>query len=253
MTKKAILTLAVLAAIVIATTLSGCTTTTTTPTAGGDVTPAPTTSGTTTVTGGAPTVTYDGDNFKITGSQNGNVKANIKEGGYLIEFKHKGYSFYLYSMTGGKSQLNPGGQYPDATTGWAEFEKVQRFYSGGEMEFSVEAKDQYEITFTKLPMSATADTLPKTYSEKGLKVVGPMSLKEGQVNLKISAPDLNQAGFTVEFLDATTGASEAYSLPSGIESNKIDTTLPLTIDTAGDYLLQVSANGKTEWTIDVSQ
>ncbi|WP_424357462.1 hypothetical protein [Methanocella sp. MCL-LM] len=250
MTRKVILTLAVLAAIIVATTLSGCTTTTTTtPTAGGEATPAPTTSGTTTVTGGAPTVTYDGDNFKIAGSKGGSVKANIKEGGYLIEYKHKGYSF-TFKM--GTSTLNPGGQYPDATTGWAEFEKVQRFYSGGEMEFSVEAKDQYEITFTKLPMSATADTLPKTYSDKGLKVVGPMSLKEGQVNLKISAPDLKQAGFTVELYDGTTGVSEARAVPAG-NANNFDGTVPLTIDADGTYLLEVSANGQAEWTIEVSQ
>lgn len=235
-------------------TLSGCTTTTTTtPTPGGEATPAPTTSGTTTVTGGAPTVTYDGDNFKITGSQNGNLKANIKKGGYIIEYKHKGYNFKFNSMTGGKMQLNPGGQYPDATTGWAQFSTVEKFYSEGELEFSVEAGDEYEINFKKLPLSASADSVPKTYTGKGLKVVGPMSLKAGQVNLKISAPDLNNAGFTVDLVDATTGTSGAFSVPTGIENNKIDTTLPLTIDTAGDYLLEVSANGNTEWTVEVSQ
>lgn len=257
--KKAIAIITIVAALILGAAMSGCTTTNTggataTPSTVGEVTATPTAGGST-VTGatGAPKATVDGDNLKIAGSQSGNVKVNLKKGGYIMEYKYQGYSFDMaVNSVFGSTRIVPGGQYPGAD-GWTVFSTVQKFTNDDETEFIITATEPYEINFKKLPLSTTAEVVPMTYSGKGMMVMGPMSLKAGSASFKISAPDLNKAGFSVELFDATTGDSGAFTVPAGVNDNKIDTTVPMTVDADGNYMMKVSANGDAAWTIDVSQ
>ena len=259
--KKVIAIIAMVATLILATALSGCTTPSTvtataTPTTGGEVTAVPTAgSSPGTVATGAPKATVDGDNVKIAGSKDGNVTVNLKKGGYIIEYKYQGNSFDMkVNSFIGAMRIVPGGQYAGAD-GWTVFSTVQKFTNDDGTEFIITATDPYEVNFKRLPLSTSADVVPKTYTGTGEMVVGPMTLKAGSASFKISAPDLNKAGFSVKLLDATTGDSVATITPSRaeMESNILDMTVTKTIEADGNYLMDVGANGATAWTIDVSQ
>ena len=258
--KKTLAIIAIALVLILATALSGCTTPSTvtataTPPAGGEVTIAPT-AGSSPVTGatGAPKVTVEGDNVKIAGSQGGNLTVNLKKGGYIMDYKFKGDFDMKVNSFIGAMRIVPGGQYPGAD-GWTAFTTVQKFTNDDATEFIIEATEPYEVNFKRLPLSTSADVVPKTYTGTGEKVVGPLTLKAGSVSFKISVPDLNQAGFSVKLIDATTGDSVGIITPSRaeMESNKLDMTITKTLDADGNYLMDVGANGATAWTIDVSQ
>jgi len=201
--------------------------------------------------GAPPKAVVSGENIKISGSGSGAVKIAARQGGYLVNYRYKGFGLKLEAQSAfGAMNVIPGGQYagPD---GWTQFTDLTSFSSSGEQEYKVTATEPYEIEFVKLPVAQGADVLPKTYNGKGLKVVGPLSLKAGPASYKVSCPDLKMAGFVAELFDGASGQSKGMiSLGTGAGVNE---TKKLDAPAAGNYLIKVNANGKAEWTIEVSQ
>ncbi|RPJ60716.1 MAG: hypothetical protein EHM23_09475 [Acidobacteria bacterium] len=201
--------------------------------------------------GGAPTVTTAPGNIKISGSQSGSVKVPAEQGGYLIKYRHKGFGLKLeLNSPMGPMNMVPGGQYA-GSDGWAVFEDLTSFREAGEQQYQITATEPFEIQFVKLPGDDAPDAPPKTYSGNGLKVVGPFSLKAGSASFKVNCPDLKQAGFVAELYDATTGQNKGM-IALGTSASVAETK-KLQVPSAGDYLVKVNANGRAEWTIEVSQ
>ncbi|RPJ86461.1 MAG: hypothetical protein EHM18_06115 [Acidobacteria bacterium] len=201
--------------------------------------------------GGAPTVTTAPGNVKISGSQSGSVKIPAEQGGYLIKYRHKGFGLKLeLNSPMGLINMVPGGQYA-GSDGWAEFDDLTSFREAGEQEYQITATEPFEIQFVKLPGADAPDTPPKTYSGHGLKVVGPFSLKAGSASFKVNCPDLKQAGFVAEMYDGATGQNRGM-IALGTSASVAETK-KLQVPSAGNYLVKVNANGRADWTIEISQ
>jgi hypothetical protein len=200
---------------------------------------------------GPARVSVSGDTIKVSGSEGGRARLDLKEGGYLVKYRYRGYGLKLEQQSAiGAMNIMPGGQYA-GIDGWTQFSDLMRSRNAGEQEFLVTAAEPYEVEFQKLPLAAEPDALPATYRDHGLKVVGPFSLKVGNAVIMVECPDFNRAGFVVELLDASNGAEQGLMiLGSG---NSISESKSFKVPSAGQYLLKVSANSKAEWTVGVSQ
>jgi len=198
-----------------------------------------------------PKVIASQGGIKISGSQSGSVKVPAKQGGYLVKFRYKGYGLKLEVDSAlGPLNLIPGGQVA-ASDGWIECEDLTSLTGNGEQEYRITATDPFEIEFVHLPLPVSADPLPQSYSGTGLKVVGPISLKAGSTAFKVSCPDLKQAGFIAELYDGRTAQNKGIiALGTG---TKVAETKRLQLPAAGDYLVKINANGRSDWTIEVSQ
>jgi hypothetical protein len=189
--------------------------------------------------------------IKITGSQSGTVRVPAKQGGYLIKSRYKGSGLKLEVDSAiGKLNIIPRGQTPDSS-GWTEFEDLTSVTGNGEQQYRITAAEPFEIEFRQLPLPVSTDRLPRSYSGSGLKVLGPVSLKAGSALFKVSCPDLRQAGFIAELYDARTARNKGIiALGTGtrvVEAKK------LKLPGAGDYLVKINADGRSEWTIEISQ
>lgn len=189
--------------------------------------------------------------FKITGSESGTVSVPAKQGGYLIKFRYKGSGLKLEVDSAlGPLNMIPAGQTA-GSDGWSEFEDLTSFTENGKQQYRITATEPFEIEFRGLPLPVSADPLPRSFSGSGLKVLGPLSLKAGSALFKVSCPDLRQAGFIAELYDARTAQNKgviALGTGTGVAETK-----KLQLPGAGDYLIKINANGRSEWTIEVSQ
>lgn len=202
-------------------------------------------------TSSPPTVAVAEGNATISGSQSGSVKVAMQQGGYLIKYRYKGYGLKLeINSPLGSMSMIPGGQSP-GSDGWSQFDDLTSFASAGEQQYQITATEPYEIQFLKLPLTASPDPLPKIYSGSGLKVVGPFSLKAGSASFKVTCPDLKQAGFIAELYDAAKAQNKGM-IALGTSASVAETK-KLQIAAAGDHLIKIAANGRAEWTIEVSQ
>lgn len=202
-------------------------------------------------TASPPTVAVSEDTVTISGSQSGTVNVPLQQGGHLIKYRYKGYGLKLETSSPlGSLSMIPGGQSP-GSDGWTEFEDLTSFASSGEQLYQITATEPYEIQFLKLPLPASPDSLPKTYNGSGLQVLGPFSLKAGSATFKVACPDLKQAGFIAELYDAEAARNKGM-IALGTSASVAETK-KLQVTAAGDYLVKVSANGRADWTIEVSQ
>jgi hypothetical protein len=202
-------------------------------------------------TAGPARVSVSGDLIKVSGSEGGRAKLDLKEGGYLVNYRYRGYGLKLEQQSAiGAMNIIPGGQYA-GSDGWTEFTDLMRSRTAGEQEFIVTATEPYEVEFEKLPLTVPSDSVPVTYTGHGLRVVGPFSLQGGNASFKVECPDFHRAGFVVELLDGNTAASQDMMiLGSG---NSINESKAFKVVSAGTYLLRISANSKAEWSMVVSQ
>ncbi len=198
-----------------------------------------------------PKVTTSGSTIKISGSRSGDAKVAVEEGGYLIRYRYKGASLKMeVSSAFGALNMIPSGQSagPD---GWTELADLTSFSRARKQQYRITAQEPFEIQFVKLPLPTSPDLPPKTYSESGLKLVGPLSLKTGSATFRVNCPNLRQAGFIAELYDARTAQNKGIiALGTG---TRVAETKKLQLASAGDYLIKVNANGRSEWTIEVEQ
>jgi len=200
--------------------------------------------------GTPPQLVISGDTIKISGSKSGEVTFPAKQGGYLINYRYKGDGLKLEAESPlGKMNLVPGSQLPGAD-GWTAFTDLTSFFNSGDQSYQVTATEPYEIEFVKLPLSRAADPLPKTYSGKGMTVIGPFSLKAGSVSFKVTCPDLKMAGFIAELYDDNGKSKGMIAMGTG---PSVDETKKLEVPSSGAYLTKVTANSQAEWTIEVTQ
>ncbi|MFB3902203.1 MAG: hypothetical protein ACE15E_02015 [Acidobacteriota bacterium] len=201
--------------------------------------------------GGAPKLATSQTGVTVTGSQSGSVTVPAEKGGYLIRYRYKGYGLKLEVQSVlGTLNMIPGGQSP-GSDGWTRFDDLTSFNSTADQQYQLTASEPFEIEFVRLPLRASPDTPPRSYSGRGLKVVGPVSLKAGSASFKVSCPDLKQAGFVAELYDGRTAQNKGIiALGTGA---KVDETKKLQVPSAGDYLLKVNANGRADWAIEVTQ
>lgn len=198
-----------------------------------------------------PKVTTSGTTIKISGSESGDAKLAVQEGGYLIKYRYKGGGLKMETNSAlGVLNIVPGGQSAGGE-GWTEFEDLTSFTGSGEQQYRITAKEPFEIQFEKLPLPSPPDVPPERYSGSGLRVIGPLKLKAGTTSFRVNCPDLKQAGFIAELFDARTAQNKGIiSLGTGtrvVEAKKVQ------VPSAGDYLLRINANGRSEWTIEVAQ
>lgn len=198
-----------------------------------------------------PKVTRSPGGINISGSRSGSVKVPGQQGGYLIKYRYKGNDLKLETNSAlGVLNIIPGGQSA-GSDGWTEFEDLTSFTQAGEQPYQITASQPFEIQFVKLPLPDNPDIPPKSYDGKGLKVVGPFSLKAGSASFKVSCPDLRHAGFIAELYDGTTAANKGMiALGTGAS---VAETKKLQVPAAGNYLIKINANGRSEWTIGVTQ
>jgi hypothetical protein len=238
-------------ALFLATLSCGCTTPM--PEVYGPVTPGPATEpviATPTQAGEPPKVSFEGDDAVLAGSGNGTVNASFSEGSYKVTFRHPG-GFALKRQTSvGWIDIVPGNQYPDSA-GRIQFSTIMAFSGGQQVTFDVTSAGPYEISFRKLPLTAAADTTPKMYTGTGMSVQGPISLKNGHATITIRCPDVQNETFTVELYNAGTGG-KIDTLATGL-SDSFSQTRSYDVPGAGEYLIKVTANGKSGWDISVAQ
>jgi len=198
-----------------------------------------------------PKVTASQGKITISGSKSGSVKAPAQPGGYLIKYRYKGQGLKLEAESAfGMLSMIPGGQAA-GSDGWTQFDDLTAFAAAGEQQYRITASEPFEIQFVKLPFSGTPDIPPKSYSGSGLMVVGPVLLKAGSASFKVTCPDLKQAGFIAELYDGTTAQNKGMiALGTGAS---VAETKKLQVASAGNYMVKINANGRSEWTLEVTQ
>ncbi len=201
--------------------------------------------------GGVPKVAASPGSIKISGSQSGTVKMPVQQGGYLIKYRYKGNGLKLEMDSAlGALDMIPGGQSA-GSDGWTEFDDLTSFRDTGEQQYRITATDPFEIQFVKLPIQDAPDIPPKSYNGNGLRIIGPFSLKAGSASFKVTCPDLKRAGFVAELYDGATAQTQGMiALGTGAS---VAETKKLPVPSAGNYLVKVNANGKSEWAMEISQ
>jgi hypothetical protein len=250
--KDRIFILTILLIMLSAVIISGCTTTNTTTSPAAS---APATGGNTPA--GTPKVSTSGQTMTISGSQSGQVTMTMAKGLYLVSIKSKDGSVSMSTpMMGTDVDLISYDSASLGSSGWYEQQAVHSWSKAGDGSFKITASTPYIIEWSKLPTGAASVSPPQTYSGKGQKVVGPVKLTSGTATFKMSCPDAKSAGFAVVIFNTNEGiasASVGNNADSGSVQNSYSSTKTVNIATAGDYLVQVTANSDANWEVTVSQ
>lgn len=253
MIKKMTILIAMVAIVALATAMSGCTSTS--PTVSPTATAAA--NGTASQTSGsgsnvAPAASVSGSTTTIVGSRGGDVNVEMSPSGYLITVTSGDGNVEMSTsdmniLPESAASLEPSGSYV--------LSFAKQWFDAGSTTFTVKASTPYTITLTKLPQGSPV-VPPQTFTGKGEKALGPITLKAGSATFSIKSSDLKQAGFTVELTDGISGSSAgivASNVDSGNAQNTLDTQETYIVPAAGDYYIAVTANSGASWEVDVSQ
>jgi hypothetical protein len=201
-------------------------------------------------------------NITIRGNSNYEFETEL-EGAYIITFKEKAIGnlknvqIYIEIM-GGWTEWMPGGINALRSNGWYEGATIQSYSNKGSFKFKVTASGVFEITFEKLPLAKNAAELPVSFTGAGSTFLGPVSVS-GDASFKITCSDAQQAGFTVNILDANNGNTILNSDRSILYTNvgadfKLTNNINTTVTKSGlsgTYLIWVCGNGNAKYTVDM--
>lgn len=207
-------------------------------------------------------LTTNEGNITIKGSSNYEFSMSTEGAVYLVIYKEKAKgslkNLEMYvDFYGEWTSLMPQSFMALRDNGWYEGSIIQS-YGAGNFDYKVTAVSDYQIEFHKLPLSKTAESLPKTYTGAGGTVFGPVSISS-DATFVITCADANQAGFTVELVEATTGEkiyNPGYKpLYVNLDENSnainnINTTITK-YGLSGNYLIAVNANIYANYTVGI--
>jgi hypothetical protein len=204
----------------------------------------------------------NGGNITVKGTSNYEFEVEL-EGAYIITFKEKAIGdlqnveIYI-EVFGGWTDWMPGGIMALRSDNWYEGSTIQSYSERATLKFKATASGQFEVTFEKLPLSKATVNLPQSYTGAGSTFFGPVSIS-GNATFDIVCSDANQTAFTVNILDAITGAIilnsdntilyTNYSANQGL-TNNISTTITKP-GISGTYLIWVCANGNADYTLGI--
>jgi hypothetical protein len=230
--------------------ISGCTTTTNTKTS-----PAASKTATTTTAGnepsGAPKATTSGSTTTISGSQSGDVSVPMTQAGYIFKVETKDSNFKL-DQSGSEYFMSEASLEP---SGWYEQSVIKIWPSNDQGAFTVKATGPYIITIIKLP-TGTPVAPPQTFTGKGQKALGPITLKAGPASFKLKGPNMMDAGFNVHLMDGTKGTLvRVVDTNDGMDISKsiYESQKTVTVPEDGDYYIMAYTSGSKGWEVAVSQ
>jgi len=119
-------------------------------------------------------------------------------------------------------------------------------------------------TTTSSTTTTAADTPPKTYSNTGEQMAGPISLKAASTTFKIKCSDAKDKAFTVNLQNSATGENIDNVGQHGViytntgagptrMNNEIDDTEQYVIPSADNYQVYVNCDPGASWEISISQ
>lgn len=220
---------------------------------------------TTTNTGGIEgSIAKLNGNITISGSKNYEFANPFENAKYIETYKEKTagsisqYSEYN-SFTGWTGRKPGSSSALNSVTGYYETADIVGMDDLAERKFKIEARGEYKIEYVKLPqVGITPAALPQTYSGAGRRVFGPFTVT-ASTTFTITCADAQQAGFTAQLYDAS--GSEILDADykglyinwkSGASVNNISETITRTDLTAGEYYLNIDANGDANYTVKVN-
>lgn len=185
----------------------------------------------------------------------------IGAGKYIIRMKEKSYgnikNFQFWSKPGNQWLMWAAATgTSNVLTGYCETADIITV-SQDTTKGKITVTGEYIIEFMKLPKDTVAQALPKSFTGSGNCVFGPITLKPNTL-FTVTCADAVNSAFAVQLFDANGNEvfnDNSQTLFSNIQNGSVVNNFQENITkkelAAGNYYINVDANGRSSYTVVV--